>query len=185
VEERLSFDSKLKCSFCPKTFKDFGPLGEHVRREHGEVPAALEQVKPPAAEPDIDDKIEKKITRLVLARIHSLNQEIKDMAKKLALPDPSTEGAEYNPWLTAEALGKTGKATLVITGNMRESSSQFGAGIIIDVKVGNSSYSWTVKFTSGNYSRLVKRFGKNPDSWKGKVNVEVKEYMGKEYVAVA
>lgn len=108
------------------------------------------------------------------------------MAKKLALPEPEQAGsADYNPWLTPEALGRSGKGTLTIMGNMRESSSQFGAGIVIDVRLGNANYSWTIKFSSGNYSRLVKRFGKNPDSWKGKVAVETKEYMGKEYVAVS
>lgn len=107
------------------------------------------------------------------------------MAKKLALPEPETASQEYNPWLTPEHLGKAGKATLKVIGNMRESSSQFGAGVVIDVKIGNATYSWTVKFSSGNYARLVKRFGKNPDAWKGNITVETKEYMGKEYVAVS
>ena len=104
------------------------------------------------------------------------------MAPKEQYPDPQ-QNADYNPWLTTEALGKTGKAVLTILGNPRASSSQFGDGVIVDVKLGNSEYSWTVKFTSGNYGRLVKMMGK-PDKWKGKVSVEVKEYMGKEYVAV-
>lgn len=91
---------------------------------------------------------------------------------------------DFNPWLTVEALGKAGKASMTIIGNPRKSTSQFGEGVIVDVKIGNAEYSWTVKFASGNYSRLVERLGK-PDKWRGKVNIEVKEYMGKEYVAVA
>lgn len=97
-------------------------------------------------------------------------------------PDANGESKDYNPWLTVEALGKA--SALTIIGNPRKSSSQFGDGVIVDVKVGNAEFSWTVKFSSGNYSRLVKRFGK-PDKWKGKVNVEVREYLGNEYVAVA
>lgn len=101
-------------------------------------------------------------------------------------PDPQDSGGsnDYNPWLTAEHLGKSGKAGMTILGNDRESSSQYGAGVVVDVRVGNSEYSWTVKFSSGNYSRLHKQFG-TPDRWKGKkVNVEVKTHMGREYVAV-
>ena len=97
-------------------------------------------------------------------------------------PDANTESKDYNPWLTVEALGKA--KALTILGNPRKSTSQFGDGVIVDVKVGNKEFSWTIKFTSGNYSRLVKKFGK-PNRWKGTVAVEVREYLGNEYVAVA
>ena len=104
------------------------------------------------------------------------------MATKEQYPDPQ-QNQDFAPWLTVEHLGKSGKAELKLIGNIRPSNSQFGDGVIVDVKLGNSDYSWTVKFSSGNYARLVKMMGK-PDKWKGKVSVEVKEYMGKEYVAV-
>ena len=52
------------------------------------------------------------------------------------------------------------------------------------MEVNGSMFSWTVKYSSPNYSRLHKRFGDSEKEWKGPVNVEVKEYMGKEYVAV-
>ena len=81
-------------------------------------------------------------------------------------------------------LVKSGKGTVNLSGKMRAGNSQFGEGIILDVKANGSMFSWTVKYSSGNYSKLHKRFGDAEKKWKGPVKVEVKEYMGKEYVAV-
>jgi hypothetical protein len=64
------------------------------------------------------------------------------------------------------------------------SNSEFGEGIVLDVKLNGSMFSWTVKYSSPNYSRLHKRFGVSEKNWKGTVKVEVKEYRGKEYIAV-
>jgi hypothetical protein len=99
-------------------------------------------------------------------------------------PENGSGGTDYNPWLTPEVFGKSGKGTVNLLGTMRAGNSQFGEGIILDVKANGSMYSWTVKYTSGNYSRLHKRFGDLEKKWKGPINVQVKEYMGKEYVAV-
>jgi hypothetical protein len=99
-------------------------------------------------------------------------------------PKSGSGGTDYNPWLTPEVFGKSGKGTVNLLGTMRSGNSQFGEGIILDVKVTGSAHSWTVKYASPNYSRLHKRFGDSEKKWKGPVNVEVKEYMGKEYVAV-
>ncbi len=47
-----------------------------------------------------------------------------------------TEGTtDYHPWLTPEALGKSGKGTVTSLGTMRASHSEFGEGIVLDVKV--------------------------------------------------
>ena len=91
---------------------------------------------------------------------------------------------DYHPWLTPKVLGKSGKGTVILLGTMRASNSQFGEGIVLDLKLNGSKYSWTVKYSSGNYSKLHKRFGDSEEKWKGPVRVEVKEYLGKEYVAV-
>jgi hypothetical protein len=99
-------------------------------------------------------------------------------------PEKSEGSTDYNPWLTPEVLGKSGKGTVYLLGTMRAGSSQFGEGIILDVKVGSSKLSWNIKYSSKNYSRLHERFGDSDKNWKGPVKVEVKEYMGKEYVAV-
>jgi len=99
-------------------------------------------------------------------------------------PENGTDSTDYNPWLAPDVFGKSGKGTVILLGTMRASNWQFGEGIILDVKVNGSIYSWTVKYESRNYSRLHKRFGDSEEKWKGPVKVEVKEYMGKKYVAV-
>jgi uncharacterized protein (DUF2147 family) len=99
-------------------------------------------------------------------------------------PENGNSSTEYNPWLTPEAFGKSGKGTVNLLGTMRASSSQFGEGIVLDVEVNGSRYSWTVKYSSRSYSLLHQRFGDSEKKWKGPVKVEVKEYLEKEYVAV-
>jgi len=99
-------------------------------------------------------------------------------------PENSSGNTDYYPWLTAEVFGKSGKGTVNLLGTMRASSSQFGEGIVLDVEVNGSLFSWSVKYTSRNYSLLHQRFGDTEKKWKGPVKVEVKEYLGKEYVAV-
>jgi hypothetical protein len=99
-------------------------------------------------------------------------------------PENDNGSTDYHPWLTPEVFGKSGKGTVNLSGTMRASNSQFGEGIILDVKVNGSMYSLTVKYSSGNYSRLHKRFGGSEKKWKGPVKVQVKEYMGKKYIAV-
>jgi hypothetical protein len=99
-------------------------------------------------------------------------------------PEKSNGSNDYNPWLTPEVFGKSAKGTANLLGTMRASNSEFGEGIVLDVKVNSSTYSWTVKYSSPNYSRLHKRFGDSETKWKGPVKVEVKEHRGKEYIAV-
>src|SRR5262245_57881558 len=99
-------------------------------------------------------------------------------------PEKATGSTDFHPWLTPEAFGKSGKGTVTLLGAMRPSNSQFGDGIILDVKVNGSMFSWTVKYSSGNYSKLHKKFGESESNWKGPVKVEVKEYLEKQYIAV-
>jgi hypothetical protein len=99
-------------------------------------------------------------------------------------PENGTGSTDFNPWLTPEVFGKSGKGTVNLLGTMRASNSQFGEGIILDVKVNGSMFSWTAKYSTVNYSKLYKQFGGSEKKWKGPVNVEVKEHMGKKYIAV-
>ena len=99
-------------------------------------------------------------------------------------PESKNDTTEYHPWLTPEVFGESGKGTVNLLGTMRASSSQFGEGIILDVEVNGSRYSWTVKYSSRNYSLLHQRFGDSEKKWKGPVKVEVKEYLANKYIAV-
>lgn len=109
----------------------------------------------------------------------------RDMKMKLIRKPEKSEGStDYHPWLTPEALGKSGKGTVNLLGTMRASNSEFGEGIVLDVRGNGSVYSWTVKYDTPNYSKLYERFGVSEKNWKGAVKVEVKEHKGKEYIAV-
>ena len=99
-------------------------------------------------------------------------------------PENTSAGTDYYPWLTPGVFGKSGKGTVNLLGTMRASNSQYGKGIILDVQVNGSPFSWTVKYSGGNYSRLHKKFGDSENNWKGPVKVEVKEYSGNKYIAV-
>ena len=106
------------------------------------------------------------------------------MANRNSKTREDAGSTDYHPWLTPEVFGKMDKGAVNVLGTMRASSSQFGEGIILDVKANGSMYSWTVKYSSSNYSRLHKRFGDSEKKWKGSVKVEVKDYMEKKYIAV-
>ena len=99
------------------------------------------------------------------------------------LPQP-TVGTGGNDFLKVSDLPTNGNSNLTILGNVRKSNSKFGEGIELDVKLGNKTFTWTVKYASGNYTRLFSRFGKNISKWKGVINVTRGEYAGKEYVKV-
>jgi hypothetical protein len=99
------------------------------------------------------------------------------------LPPPTYQRAELAPFLKAKDLPKKGIVEITLLCGWRKSNSQFGEGIEVPCMLGGKRYTWTIKFDSGNYSRLYERFGNG--EWKGDVNVERKEYLGREYVAVA
>jgi hypothetical protein len=101
----------------------------------------------------------------------------------LILPPPTSKREELTPFLKPKDIPKKGIAQIAFLGGWRKSNSQFGEGIEVPCTLGNKRYTWTIKFDSGNYSRLYERFGN--EEWKGIVKVERKEYLGREYVAVA
>ena len=98
-----------------------------------------------------------------------------------ALPAP--EGGSFNPFLKVKDLGKKRAGNIKILG-VRDAPPDSFSEIVIEVQVGTKKRDWGMKFSSGNYRRLFERFGANPRKWKGVVEVGVKEYAGKEYVAV-
>ncbi|MCI0558285.1 MAG: hypothetical protein MN733_07295 [Nitrososphaera sp.] len=92
---------------------------------------------------------------------------------------PPAESVEY---LRATDVGKG--ATIKILSEPRTSNSQYAkGGWDVDVQIGKAKKVWTIKPNSGNHARLWKLF---KSAWKGKsVKVVVKQYAGKDYVAVA
>ena len=98
------------------------------------------------------------------------------------LPPPTSKSMELAPFLKVTDIAKQGVTQITLLGDMRKSTSRFGEGIEVACTVGDKRYTWTIKFESGNYSRLYERFGTK--NWKGVVKVERKEYMSREYIAV-
>lgn len=104
---------------------------------------------------------------------------------KLILPPPTANGRrELTPFLKPKDISKKRPTPLTLLGEGRESNGRFGKGIDVACKVGRKNYTLTVKYKSGNYSRLFDRFGSDIEKWKGIVKVKPMEYLGHVYVAV-
>ena len=88
------------------------------------------------------------------------------------------------PFLKAKDIAEKGVTKITLLGATRESKSEFGKGIDVACKIGNTEYTWTIKFESVNYRILFERFKNNVANWKGVVKVERKKYLGNQYVAV-
>jgi hypothetical protein len=141
------------------------------------------------------------ISNFVIGRIKQLTSEVRiqnEEQSKMKLPaaqggrtgkaitklpdaQQSSGGGSY---LKAADIAARGTTAITVTGNVRESTGQYGAGIDIDAQIGKKKYTFTVKFASGNYPRLLARFGSNPAKWKGKVKVCRAQHLGKDYVQV-
>jgi len=98
------------------------------------------------------------------------------------LPPPTSNRTELVPFLKATDIAKKGITQITLLGDMRKSNSRFGEGVELACTFGRKRFTWTVKFSSVNYSLLYERFG--PKNWKGVVKVERREHMGHEYIAV-
>ncbi len=90
----------------------------------------------------------------------------------VVLPPPTRKSAELTPFLKVTDISENG-TQITLLGGMRKSKSRFGEGIELACTVGVKSYTWTIKFDSGKYSRLYERFGTK--RWKGVLKVELKE----------
>jgi len=100
----------------------------------------------------------------------------------LILPPPTIKKTELDPFIKPADIAKEGITQITLLGNMRKSKSRYGEGVDLACEVGGKRYTWTIKFDSVNYRILFERFG--PKNWKGVVNVEIKQYMGRDYIAV-
>lgn len=111
---------------------------------------------------------------------------IKKEKNAMAIPAPEldTGKSELPPFLKPNHLNKKGRTKIIVTGNVRESSGTFGAQLNLDVKMGTKAYTLSVKLNSPNHRLLFARFGKNENKWKGAIQVERGEYLGKEYIKV-
>lgn len=107
--------------------------------------------------------------------------------KRGKLPKPETDGAgEFNPFIKAQDIGKLGaEATLTFTGESRLADGGFGEQLVCEVKYGRQVYDYAIKLTSPSYRILFERFGADATKWRGAVKVTIKNFMNKDYIAVA
>src|SRR5580698_2739126 len=91
------------------------------------------------------------------------------------LPPPEI-GGDFDPFLKPEHIGngKLGaRASVTFTGVAEvDTENEYGARIQCSVKVKGKPFTYGVKFESGSYGRLYKKFGNNLKKWKGAVTVE-------------
>jgi hypothetical protein len=137
---QLPFDARLQCSFCPKTFKDFGPLGSHVQTEHPEIRKLF------AGEP---------------------SEEEVNMLPRSNSESSSSGGRPVRnvPFLTSEHLSRTPKEAKIIMVR-DEDNAKFGLRINLKIAMDGKMYIWTVRIKNNpNYNDLTAKFGHEENDW--------------------
>lgn len=183
---RRTDDCDLDCIMCGRWFPTFDRLAKHMYAKHG--PPTL------TSEPVLEQAWGKHSGTANFSLDPYRGMETTTVAKtKTApkrgamLPEPEADGAgEFNEFLKAKDIGKLGaEATLVFTGESRLADGGFGEQLVCEVKYGRKVYDYAIKLSSPSYRILFERFGKNPAKWRGSVKVTIKNFMNKDYVAVA
>lgn len=138
----------LDCLFCPKWFANFDTLSAHVRiahsaDRHGPVPEYV-----PTARQGV-----------------TVNK----------IPKPNMDdagGGDFPDFLKPKDIGngKAGATAIVmLTGaEVRMQDGNFGAQMIVPIKLGKTDFDWSVKLDTPNHRALFERFGSVPKKWKGK-----------------
>lgn len=105
------------------------------------------------------------------------------------LPKPELpENGDYAPFLkigsiTARDRKMGGKITF-LGGETRTVEGQFGTQVLVPVKYDGDRFDLGMTPSSGNYSRLYKKFGANAKKWKGVLKFTIKKNLGKDYIAI-
>lgn len=105
----------------------------------------------------------------------------------MTIPAPSKDGSgNGSPFLKVMHVNAKGLTAVNFLGKpVQVTDGEFGQQLLVPVSIGKKEYTFAVKIDSGNHARLFAKFGSNEKKWKGKVNVQVAEFRGNEYVQVA
>lgn len=87
---------------------------------------------------------------------------IKKIAKRTTKP-----AGDMPDKLDIDAIGSKSEASIKLTEYVKQVDSDFGTSELFHVTWRGQTYSWFVRHGSGNYRRLVKRFGEKPAKWAG------------------
>ena len=172
----------LDCPQCGGWFENFTTLAAHVTKVHRptstQVTDSNERDTNAQHERERDDMLPRS-SRPEPARKQKNAARIPGSAR-------STQSNDYNPFLKAHDIGKLGAtAKLTLTGEVRVTNGEYGEQIIAEVRLGRINYDWPIKLNSPNHRELEDTLGLNAAKWRNKVvAVEVKEHMGRDYIAV-
>jgi len=176
----------LDCPECGLWFADFAELAAHVTRAHPSssradaAAAVTHHFTLQSEERERDDMKVPTSTRSTPRTART--------SSSTAIPraDRETQRDDFNAFLKAEHIGRTGKtADLVLTGNARSSDSQFGQQIIAEIKYRGNLFDWAIKLNSPNHRLLEDLVGTETTKWRGKkVAITVRENLGRDYIAI-
>lgn len=177
-------DCDLDCIMCGRWFPTFDRLAKHMYAKHGPPT--------PTSDPQLEQAWGKHSGAANFSPDPYRGMETAVAKKAKApkrgmLPTPEADGAgEFNAFIKANDIGKLGaEATLTFTGESRLADGGFGEQLVCEVKYGRQVYDYAIKLSSPSYRILFERFGKDPAKWRGAVKVTIKNFMNKDYIAVA
>ena len=165
----------LDCIECGRWFPTFDRLARHMAARHGRPT------------PNLPGDVELPEKQSPVRRTQTAMAKKTKAPKRGMLPTPEADGAgEFNAFIKANDIGKLGaEATLTFTGESRLADGGFGEQLVCEVKYGRQVYDYAIKLSSPSYRILFERFGKDPAKWRGAVKVTIKNFMNKDYIAVA
>jgi len=177
-------DCDLDCVMCGRWFPTFDRLAKHMYAKHGPPT--------PTSDPQLDQAWGKHSGAANFSPdpyrgMETVVAKKTKAPKRGMLPTPEADGAgEFNAFIKANDIGKLGaEATLTFTGESRLADGGFGEQLVCEVKYGRQVYDYAIKLSSPSYRILFERFGKDPAKWRGAVKVTIKNFMNKDYIAVA
>ena len=177
-------DCDLDCIMCGRWFPTFDRLAKHMYAKHGPPT--------PTSDPQLEHAWGKHSGAANFSPdpyrgMETVVAKKTKAPKRGMLPTPEADGAgEFNAFIKANDIGKLGaEATLTFTGESRLADGGFGEQLVCEVKYGRQVYDYAIKLSSPSYRILFERFGKDPAKWRGAVKVTIKNFMNKDYIAVA
>jgi hypothetical protein len=149
----------IRCPYCPRLARGLIALAAHVAQQH-----AIEHAD-----------------RLVAF-------EQREGVNTVKLPEPEIKENNRRPFLNVASVAtkdlKAGGKVKFTGGEPREIASQFGTQFVFPIVYNGKGYDFAISTSSGNYVRLLRKFGTDPTKWKGTVAFTIKEHLGNKYVAL-
>ncbi len=177
----------LDCAECGGWFPSFTALADHVVKVHTKKTQPLSKVESYyVTDSPAEAKDDMRLPSTPRAAASRKQAKARPMNGRIPGAAASASN-DYNPFLKSHHIGGLGAtAKLTLTGNVRVSDGMYGEQILAEAKIGRDVYDWAIKLNSPNHRELEDSLGLNTAKWKNKlVAVEVKEHMGRDYIAIS